>query len=82
MIIDRMNLQDLVIESLKHLNRSSKIFEICKYVWDNYENDLISSGDIFYTWQYDIRWAVRELRLDGILKPATISPQGTWELID
>jgi len=37
-------------------------------------------GDLFYTWQYDMRWAATKLRRDGKLKAATRSPKGTWEL--
>ena len=38
------------------------------------------SGDIFYTWQYDIRWVGTELRKLGIMKKD--SKRGIWELSD
>ncbi|RLG14305.1 MAG: hypothetical protein DRN66_02350 [Candidatus Nanohalarchaeota archaeon] len=71
---------DWLIEALEHLGGRGSIIEICKYVWENYEQDLHNMGDIFYTWQYDIRWAATELRKRGKIKPTDMSPQGIWEL--
>ena len=53
---------------------------MCKHFWDTYEQDLRDSGNLFYTWQYDIRWAATELRKDGDMKPAEESRKGVWEL--
>lgn len=36
--------------------------DVCKYVWQHYADELKRSGDLFYTWQYDIRWAAQRLR--------------------
>ena len=54
---------------------------ICKYVWEHYSTNLENSGDLFYTWQYDIRWAATELRKTGRMKPAEQSPRGIWEIV-
>ncbi len=42
--------------------------------------ELRSSGDLFYTWQYDIRWAATTLRKEGIMKDASLSEVSMWEL--
>jgi hypothetical protein len=47
---------------------------------NNYENELRRSGDLFFTWQYDIRWVATQLRNKGILRAAESSPSGIWEL--
>jgi len=75
------DLQDWLIESLKAHNGSASIVEVCTYIWDNYEDELRRSGDLFFTWQYDIRWAAVALRENGIMRPADLSPRGTWELL-
>ncbi|NJB67219.1 hypothetical protein GGQ74_000859 [Desulfobaculum xiamenense] len=66
----RHDLQKLIIEALEALNRKAFILDICKYIWDNHKNELQSSGNLFYTWQYDVRWAGQQLRNKGILQPA------------
>ena len=38
------------------------------------------SGDLFYTWRYDIRWAAQTLRDSGVLKPDHEVPRGVWQL--
>ena len=38
------------------------------------------AGDMFYTWQYTLRWAGTNLRQIGAFKPAGECPQGTWRL--
>jgi hypothetical protein len=38
------------------------------------------SGDFFFTWQYDIRWAAQTLRDKGALKPDIEAPRGIWQL--
>lgn len=48
--------------------------------WEKYEEELANSGDLFYTWQHDIRWAATHLRDKQILKEAGESPKGVWEL--
>jgi hypothetical protein len=78
---DKEQLQNWILEALNENKGSASLIEICKYVWDNYENELRDSGDLFYTWQYDIRWGATRLREKGKLAPASESPRGVWELI-
>lgn len=60
------NLMDWVVEALVKLGGSAPLVEVCKQVW----GDLARSGDLFYTWQYDIRWAAQSLRDSGVLEPS------------
>ncbi len=73
-------LTDWLFEALKSLGGRGSIVEVCKFVWDNHKEELEDSGDLFYTWQYDIRWAAWQLRKEGKMKPEEISPKGIWEL--
>ena len=74
----RVELPDLVIEALKALGGKARIVPICKYIWENHQEALSNSGDLFYTWQYDVRWAGQQLRDSGILdKPL---PDHLWRL--
>ncbi len=73
-------LVDWLYEALKSLGGSGSIVEICKVVWENHKDDLTDSADLFYTWQYDIRWAAWQLRKDGRMKPEEMSPKGIWEI--
>ncbi|MBN1546266.1 MAG: hypothetical protein JW902_06370 [Syntrophaceae bacterium] len=77
----KFDLRDWLVEALKSKRgKGATIVEVCKYIWQKYEKDLRASGDLFYTWQYDVRWAATELRKTGKMKSAAISPQGVWEL--
>jgi len=75
------DLSGWLIEALRANNGSASIVEVCKYVWNNYENELRGSGDLFFTWQYDIRWVATRLQNKGILRAAEASPSGIWELL-
>ncbi|MED4019154.1 hypothetical protein [Sutcliffiella cohnii] len=76
----KQQLRKWIIKALEEMSGSASLLDICKYVWNNYEEDLRNSGDLFYTWQYDIRWAATDLRKSGLIKPAKESPRGLWEL--
>lgn len=77
----RENLPDLLYDTIFQLGGSASILEVCKLFWNSYRSDLEISGDLFYTWQYDIRWAATELRKTKRMKAAEISPRGIWEII-
>ncbi len=77
----RKDLRNWINEALEANNGSASIVEVCTYVWKKYENELRRSGDLFYTWHYDIRWAATQLRKEGIMRAADLSPKGIWELI-
>ena len=76
----RKILRDWLIDALKQNGGKGKIVELCKIIWKNHEKDLLHSGELFYTWQYDVRWAATALRKDKIMKPIKKSSSGTWEL--
>ena len=80
MRIDRNDLPELLFKTLKAIGGEGTIIEVCKNFWNTYEQDLRDSGNLFYTWQYDIRWAATELRKDGDMKAAEESRKGVWEL--
>lgn len=75
------DLPRVVKEALMANGGKGTIVGVCKYVWTNYNKDLENSGDLFYTWQYDIRWAATNLRGKGIMKSVDDSPKGIWELL-
>ncbi len=76
----REDLQEWVIEALREHGGSARVFDVCKYIWDTYENELKQSGRLLYTWQYDVRWAAQKLRDSGVMKPVHGSKSRPWEL--
>jgi hypothetical protein len=54
--------------------------QVCGSVWQQHEQDLRASGDLFFTWQYDIRWAAQTLRHRGTLKGVDGRRNIPWEL--
>jgi hypothetical protein len=79
-VASREDLQVWLKEALEIKGGSARVPEACRVVWENHEPELRSSGTLFYTWQYDIRWAANRLRHRKIMKPVKISPAGVWEL--
>ena len=67
---DKSVLGPWIVEALREHGGSADLLDVCKTVWQRHENDLRAAGDLFYTWQYDIRWAGTKLRQQGILAPA------------
>lgn len=74
------DLQDWVAEAIRSLGGSARLVDVAKHIWNVHESDLRESGNLFFTWQYDMRWAANQLRRKHILKAADISPTGVWEL--
>jgi len=75
-------LKNIIVDILKQCGGKSPIIKVCKMVWENHENRLRGSGDMFFDWQYQIRWAATHLRKDGIMKKVNNSEKGIWELED
>ena len=76
----REDLKTWVIDALRAHGNSATIVEVCQHIWEHHEMELKSSGDLFYTWQYDMRWAGQELRNNGTLRPVHGSRFRLWEL--
>ncbi|MHC1726297.1 MAG: hypothetical protein AB9866_09865 [Syntrophobacteraceae bacterium] len=78
-MISREDLKPWILAALKAHGGKAGVKQVCKYIWDHYEQEIRVGGDILYTWQYDVRWAAQTLRDEGILKPAHGSKR-PWEL--
>lgn len=66
----RHDLPDMVVEALTAMGGAARIVQICKYIWEHHKDALSRSGDLFYTWQYDVRWAGQYLRDSRMLEKA------------
>lgn len=76
------DLQQWLVEALRAQSGRGSIVELCRYVWEHHEAELRKSEDLFFTWQYDIRWAATQLRGRRVMRPAKDSPFGIWELAE
>jgi hypothetical protein len=74
----RTELQDWVIAALKSHGGAASIVQVAKYIWAHHEAELRASGDLFYTWQYDMRWACTRLRERKVVQAAEASNRGEW----
>ena len=68
-MVTRDSMTIWVLEALEAQGGKGWPREVAKYIWDHYEKELRDSGDMLYTWQYDVRWAAQYLRNEGKLKP-------------
>jgi hypothetical protein len=76
----KADLANWVSDSLRKRGGRATLLEVSKDVWQAHEADLRASGDLFYTWQYDLRWAATKLRQAGRMVDAKTSPPGIWEM--
>lgn len=76
----RLELQEWVIDAIKESGGTATIVEVAKHIWMNHEAELKLAGDLFFTWQYDMRWACTRLRERKIVEAAEISDRGEWKL--
>ncbi len=88
--MDRNDLPDILYDLIDELGGRACMMDIFKLFWKKHGKDLQESDDIFYTWNYDIRWAATQLRKQGKMKPASTrentrgddsSPKGIWEVV-
>lgn len=78
----RIVLERWTEEALKAYRGKASIVDVCRHIWGKHESTLRESGALFFTWQYDVRWAANRLRRKGVMKAAEASPVGMWELRD
>ena len=72
------DLQDWVQQALKRIGGRGTLTDVAKEIWRAHESDLRSSGDLFFTWQYDMRWAAQKLQDERKLSKA--GKNHTWYL--
>ncbi len=76
----RDDLVAAVAGALQKLGGRGTIVDVAREIWRAKEGQLKGSGDLFYTWQYDMRWAATRLRQSGVMAGVDRSPTGVWEL--
>jgi hypothetical protein len=76
----KSDLKTWILEALTVHGGSATLVQVATHIWENHEEDLRTSGDLFYRWQYEMRWAATELRKAGKLIGADLSPKGNWVL--
>ena len=81
-MIARYAFRGFVVEALRSLGGSGSVLDVTKYVWQVHEQDLRQSGDLFYTWQYDVRWAAQFLRNNGYMRPVNGDRRAPWALTE
>ena len=77
----REDLQDWVVDALKAHSGSANIVQVAQHIWAHHEKELRASGELFFTWQCDMRWACTRLRERKIVPAAEVSKRGEWRLV-
>lgn len=79
---DKHDLKKWIVQALEAAGRELSVTEVAKAVWQEHEDELRASDDLFYSWQYDLRWAAQELRGEGVLAAKHGRRTGGWRLAD
>jgi hypothetical protein len=79
--MDRDQLRVAVENAIDASGGEATIVEVAKHIWANHEADLKASGDLFFTWQYEMRWAAQKLRDDSKLELGRRGSKKTWRKI-
>lgn len=81
-MLTRDDLKPWILDALQANSGRATVVQVCRYVWQNHEVELRRAGDLFFTWQYDIRWAATKLRHEGKLAQTDRKSPTPWQLAD
>lgn len=76
----KMDLARWLLEALHATGGSAHHVRVAEVIWTEHEDELRDSGDLFYTWQYDLRWAAQALRDAGSLQAVEGRGDGVWRI--
>jgi hypothetical protein len=71
-----------VFDAVKGHDGEATLVQVAQHIWEHHHEELAQSGNLFYTWQYEMRWAAQRLRNDGRLRASAECPRGTWMMPD
>jgi hypothetical protein len=54
-MFSKADLEEWVIDALRALGGEAHLTRIAEHIWVHHKDDLQASGDLFFTWQYDMR---------------------------
>jgi hypothetical protein len=74
----RDDLVDWVYDAVKRSGGTASVVQVAKQLWTSHEDELRRSSDLFYTWQYEMRWAAQKLRDSGRLTYAKRGTKNVW----
>ena len=77
----RDDLPHLVESALRNLGGAAPIVGVARKIWEQHEDSLRASGDIFFTRQYDMRWAAQKLRDAHKLAYERQNGKPVWRLL-
>jgi hypothetical protein len=80
-VATKQDLRAWVVAALREAGGSASVVEVARSIWSRHRDELELSGDLFFTWQYDIRWAAMVLRKDGVIAPAQVGADRKWTLV-
>ena len=75
----REDLQRIVSQAIAAHSGKASIVEVAQHIWGHHEAELKASGDLFFTWQYDMRWAAQRLRDAGKLSLGRRGGKNVWQ---
>jgi hypothetical protein len=58
----KFDLEEWVLEAVAAEGGEAFIVDVAKHIWSRHRVELEASGTLFFTWQYDMRWAAQNLR--------------------
>jgi hypothetical protein len=77
----KSDIVDWVHRAIRDAGGRASILFVAQHIWQHHEQELRASGDLFFTWQYDMRWAAHNLRKRGLLAAVDDSRRGEWILV-
>lgn len=64
-------------EALQQLGSSAAAVDVARWVWAHHEADLRAAGDLFYTWQVELRACAEAMATEAAQAPRTEGWDGT-----
>lgn len=80
-MLRREDLEPWVLEAIRAHGGSATPTQVAEHIWRKHESELREGGDMFFKWQYDMRWAARSLRNQGLLSRSEDGSRGEWRVL-
>lgn len=74
-------LDDWILLAVRDCGGAATIVDIAKHIWTHHEAELRSSEEMFFTWQYRMRWAGQRLQNQGKIRKTKDGSRARWLLL-